>query len=71
MATSNQQQPAALRCAHSIPSPQSLPPLRPCLPANRSKGARVINTSFVIGSKNQPLMDAIQQGTAAGVFFSG
>ena len=39
--------------------------------ACRSKGARVINTSFVLTEFNLALRDAIGNGTAAGVFFAG
>ena len=58
-----------LLCPSCLPLLLPLPLLP--LPARRSKGARIINTSFVIREKNRPLMEAIQQGTAAGVFFSG
>lgn len=46
--------------------------LRACRPRSRSsKGARVINTSFVLTEANAALRDAIRNGTASGVFFAG
>lgn len=36
----------------------------------RSGGARVINTSFVMGELNVPLMEAVGNATQAGVFVS-
>lgn len=42
-----------------------------CIALCRAKGAKVINTSFVLTEKNVPLMEAVGNGTAAGVFFAG
>lgn len=42
-----------------------------CIEFCRSKGARVINTSFVLTEANAALRDAIRNGTASGVFFAG
>ena len=36
----------------------------------RSRGAKVINTSFVMGELNVPLMEAVGNATQAGVFVS-
>lgn len=40
-------------------------------PPRRSRGAKVINTSFVLTGENAPLREAIGNGTQAGVFFAG
>ena len=77
----------AASCCSPLPACQSFPTLpapashihapRACLwpralpPACRSKGARVINTSFELATENVPLREAIGNATAAGVFFAG
>jgi hypothetical protein len=39
--------------------------------ACRKQGARVINTSFELAKDNLALREAVQNATAAGVFFAG
>lgn len=54
-------------CAAPHPNPATLTHS----PARSNKGARVINTSFVLTEPHEALRDAIANGTTAGIFFAG